>query len=82
MQELTKSFLFLLQDPVGFPTMIIRRKHVLFETINIKVKGLHEYENKKEALDQAKGYFTGGGNTFLLVKTLHEEGLMSVVRKM
>ncbi|MET3037746.1 dipeptidase PepE [Chryseobacterium sp. NRRL B-14859] len=52
-----------------------------FETINIKVKGLHEFEDKKGALDQAKGYFTGGGNTFLLVKTLHEEGLMSVLRE-
>ncbi|EFK34361.1 Peptidase E [Chryseobacterium gleum] len=52
-----------------------------FETINIKVKGLHEFENKAEALNQAKGYFTGGGNTFLLVKTLHEEGLMSVLKE-
>ncbi|REC72349.1 dipeptidase PepE [Chryseobacterium elymi] len=52
-----------------------------FETINIKVKGLHEFENKAEALNNAQGYFTGGGNTFLLVKTLHEEGLMSVLKK-
>lgn len=52
-----------------------------FETINIKVKGLHEFENKAEGLNQAKGYFTGGGNTFLLVKTLHEEGLMSVLKE-
>ncbi|SDI87100.1 dipeptidase PepE [Chryseobacterium jejuense] len=52
-----------------------------FETINIKVKGLHEFENKTEALNQAKGFFTGGGNTFLLVKTLHEEGLMSVLKE-
>jgi dipeptidase E len=52
-----------------------------FETINIKVKGLHEFENKTEALHSAQGYFTGGGNTFLLVKTLHEEGLMSVLKK-
>ncbi len=52
-----------------------------FETINIKVKGLHEFEDKTEALNQAKGYFTGGGNTFLLVKTLHEEGLMSVLKE-
>ncbi|MDR3022960.1 dipeptidase PepE [Chryseobacterium sp.] len=52
-----------------------------FETINIKVKGLHEFEDKKEALNHAKGYFTGGGNTFLLVKTLHEEGLMSVLKE-
>jgi dipeptidase E len=52
-----------------------------FETININVKGLHEFEDKKEALNQAKGFFTGGGNTFLLVKTLHEEGLMSVLKE-
>lgn len=52
-----------------------------FETINIKVKGLHEFEDKIKALNQAKGFFTGGGNTFLLVKTLHEEGLMSVLKE-
>lgn len=52
-----------------------------FETINIKVRGLHEFEDKTEALNHAKGYFTGGGNTFLLVKTLHEEGIMSVLKQ-
>lgn len=52
-----------------------------FETINIKVKGLHEFEDKIEAVNNAKGFFTGGGNTFLLVKTLHEEGLMSVLKE-
>ncbi len=52
-----------------------------FETINIKVRGLHEFEDKITALNQAKAYFTGGGNTFLLVKTLHEEGLMSVLKE-
>ncbi|WP_223609188.1 dipeptidase PepE [Chryseobacterium sp. OSA05B] len=51
-----------------------------FETINIKVRGLHEFDNKEGALNNAQGYFTGGGNTFLLVKTLHEEGLMSVLK--
>jgi dipeptidase E len=51
-----------------------------FETLNIKVKGLHEFEDKIEAVNGAKGFFTGGGNTFLLVKTLHEEGLMSVLK--
>lgn len=52
-----------------------------FETIHINVKGLHEFEDKTEALNNARGYFTGGGNTFLLVKTLHEEGLMSVLKE-
>ena len=28
---------------------------------------------------RSKRIFTGGGNTFLLVKTLHEENLMSVL---
>ncbi|WBV57819.1 dipeptidase PepE [Chryseobacterium daecheongense] len=51
-----------------------------FETIGIKVKGLHEFDDKAAALYNAKGYFTGGGNTFLLVKTLHEENLMSVLK--
>ncbi|MDR2238025.1 MAG: dipeptidase PepE [Chryseobacterium sp.] len=56
------------------------KARAFFETLGIKVKGLHEFDNKTEALNDAKGYFTGGGNTFLLVKTLHEEGLMNVLK--
>ena len=52
-----------------------------FSSLTIKVKGLHEFENKKEAITNAKGYFTGGGNTFLLVKTLHEENIMKVLKE-
>ena len=52
-----------------------------FASLSIKVKGLHEFENKAEALNIAKGIFTGGGNTFLLVKTLHEENLMEVLKE-
>jgi len=52
-----------------------------FSTININIKGLHEFTDKAEAVNQAKGFFTGGGNTFLLVKTLHEEGLMQVLKE-
>jgi len=52
-----------------------------FATININVKGLHEFDDKIEALNLAQGLFTGGGNTFLLVKTLHEPGLMNVLKE-
>lgn len=52
-----------------------------FATININVKGLHEFEDKAEAIANAKGFFTGGGNTFLLVKTLHELGLMNILKQ-
>lgn len=52
---------------------------VFFETIGKKVKGLHEFNDKIEAINSAQAYFTGGGNTFLLVKNLHENNLMSVL---
>ena len=52
-----------------------------FADLNISVKGLHEFDDKVSALNSAKGYFTGGGNTFLLVKTLHEENLMQVLKE-
>ena len=48
--------------------------------LGICVRGLHEFENPIEGLTQAKGIFTGGGNTFLLVKMLHDLGLMSVLK--
>ncbi|WP_316824774.1 dipeptidase PepE [Pedobacter miscanthi] len=50
-----------------------------FSSLNIKVKGLHEFADPVEGLNKAKGFFTGGGNTFLLVKTLHELGLMKIL---
>ncbi len=52
-----------------------------FDKLKIRVKGLHEFENKEKAVNEAEAYFTGGGNTFLLVKTLHEEGLMDVLKE-
>ena len=52
-----------------------------FSKINIKVKGLHEFEDEISGLNEGQGFFTGGGNTFLLVKTLHEKGLMKVLKK-
>lgn len=57
------------------------KARTFFSQINIKVKGLHEFEDKIEAVNKSKGIFTGGGNTFLLVKTLHEEDLMGVLKE-
>ncbi|WP_417429134.1 dipeptidase PepE [Halpernia sp.] len=51
-----------------------------FGKLNIKVRGLHEFEDKTEAINSAKAFFTGGGNTFLLVKTLHELSLMNILK--
>ena len=32
-------------------------------------------------MNEARGFFAGGGNTFLLVKTLHEKNLMWVLKE-
>lgn len=50
-----------------------------FAKINIKVKGIHEFENAEEAINSAEGIFTGGGNTFLLVSQLYKNKVMQVL---
>lgn len=52
-----------------------------FAKINKTVKGLHEFENPTEALQNAQGIFTGGGNTFLLVTQLYANNVMEVLAK-
>lgn len=43
-----------------------------FEALDIAVIGLDEVADPIDALNQAKGIFIGGGNTFLLVKRLYD----------
>ncbi|SHF95778.1 dipeptidase PepE [Flavobacterium johnsoniae] len=50
-----------------------------FATINIKVQGIHEFENPEEAIQNAEGVFTGGGNTFLLVTQLYKNKIMQLL---
>lgn len=50
-----------------------------FAKINIKVKGIHEFENHEEAIKNAEGIFTGGGNTFLLVFQLYKNKVMQIL---
>lgn len=45
------------------------------------VKGLQESEDMKKAISEAKAIFVGGGNTFLLVKQLHELDLMPTLKR-
>lgn len=52
-----------------------------FDKINISVKGIHEFENPVEALENAEGIFTGGGNTFLLVSQLYKNNVIDALEK-
>ena len=52
---------------------------IAFAKINITLKGIHTFENQKEAIKNAEGFFTGGGNTFLLVTQLYKNDLMNIL---
>lgn len=51
-----------------------------FGTINIKVRGLHTFENPVAGIQNAKGIFTGGGNTFLLVTMLYKTEVLFALK--
>ena len=51
-----------------------------FSKLNKEVKGLHEFENPKIAIENADGIFVGGGNTFVLVSKLYQLDLMQILR--
>ncbi len=58
-----------------------RRAALFFETIGINIIGLHTFQDPKEALHKAQGVFTGGGNTFVLLQSLQNLGLVSVLNE-
>ena len=52
-----------------------------FRKIDKNVVGIHEFENPKEALKQAEGIFTGGGNTFELVNQLYKNDIINSLKE-
>ena len=48
-----------------------------FSVLDIHVKGIHEFENPKQAILNAEGIFIGGGNTFELVNKLYSNHVLS-----
>jgi dipeptidase E len=55
------------------------RVAIAFSKINKKIIGLHTFKNPIEAIKNAEGIFTGGGNTFLLVTQLYENDVMQTL---
>ncbi|WP_339649863.1 dipeptidase PepE [uncultured Salegentibacter sp.] len=52
-----------------------------FNKAGLNLRGIHEFEDMTEAITQAKGIFTGGGNTFLLVSELYRNKLMQPLKE-
>lgn len=58
-----------------------RKVSEAFAQIGITVQGIHEFDNPIQALENAEGIFTGGGNTFLLVTQLYKTGIIETLEK-
>ncbi|MEN3322984.1 dipeptidase PepE [Mariniflexile soesokkakense] len=51
-----------------------------FSKINKTVKGVHEFENPREAIKNAQAIFVGGGNTFVLANQLYKNNLIETLQ--
>lgn len=51
-----------------------------FASLNINVKGIHEFDDPEQAVADAEAIFTGGGNTFLLVTQLYQNNVMTAIK--
>lgn len=78
----TEEILFI---PYARPSGISYKEYTMiaskaFAKISKKVVGIQEFENTKEAVQKAKAIFVGGGNTFVLVNSLYENGLITEIK--
>ncbi len=51
----------------------------VFAKIGLQIKGIHEFDDPIAAIKDAEGFFTGGGNTFLLVLQLYQNNIMRIL---
>ncbi|KAJ6665283.1 hypothetical protein lerEdw1_004332 [Lerista edwardsae] len=52
-----------------------------FESLGYGLDSIHETPDPVEAVRKAEAIFIGGGNTFRLLKTLYDNGLIQPIRK-
>jgi len=52
-----------------------------FRHIDKKIVGIHTFKDPIKAIQNAKGIFTGGGNSFVLVNTLYQNHLLPVLKE-
>jgi dipeptidase E len=52
-----------------------------FRHIDKKIVGIHTFMDPTKAIQNAKGIFTGGGNSFVLVNSLYQNNLLPVLKE-
>lgn len=53
----------------------------IFKKINKRIVSIHMFSDPVEALKKAKGIYTGGGNTFLLVDQLYRNEVIETLKE-
>lgn len=59
-------------------TEIARKR---FETLGKQLNGIHEFQDKTQAIRDHDAVFIGGGNTFVLLTMLYKQNVMSPLKK-
>src|SRR6266481_7354260 len=52
-----------------------------FREMGLSLTSIHDVSNKPRAIDEADVIFVGGGNTFRLLKGLHDDDLLGSIRR-
>ncbi len=52
-----------------------------FVEIGHRVKSIHHFDDPRQAVEKARAIVVGGGNTWKLVRMLHENGLIPLIRQ-
>jgi dipeptidase E len=80
--ESTDNLIFIPYAAVGFSydTYTAKVNQALAHH-SIRVKGIHSFENKAEAIENASAILVGGGNTFNLLKIIQEHKLDKVIQR-
>jgi len=68
---------YALQDRDGYAA----KARSAFEEMGYGLDSLHEATDPRQAIDRAEAIFCGGGNTFRLLKTLQELGVLPLIRR-
>ena len=68
---------YALHDRDGY-TAVARKR---FESMGVALDSIHEFENPKEAVENAEAMYVGGGNTFRLLNTLYYYELLPWIRE-
>ena len=64
---------------INFDQYTDRTKQI-FDSFGIELVGIHESNDVLEAAKTAEAFFVGGGNTFLLLKTIYDLGLFDIIK--